>query len=104
MDTASCVSKVEGVPEQRCARGFFEVHRGPSEKYTVGVRRGCNLRVWKDKDVDGFDALLLDAGGGDEDLVAVIQFVLRSRARVLIIESYPTRMQIPPPVPVTHPS
>ena len=33
----------------------------------------------------GLDALLLDAGGGDEDLVAIIQFVLRSIAHKPII-------------------
>ena len=38
VDTASRVSKIEGIPEKWGARGFLEVHRGTSEKYTVGVR------------------------------------------------------------------
>jgi hypothetical protein len=102
VNAASRIAKIEGIPEQRCASRFFEVHGGPSEKYSVGMGRGRHLRVWKDKYMGRLDALLLDSGWCDEYLVTAAKFV--PKLKIVHCDSYPTRIQIPPPVPVTHPS
>lgn len=70
MNTASCITNLEGIPKQRCAGRFFEVQSGTPEEYSVGMRRRCYLRIWKNKYVRRFNSLLLNAWWSDIDLVA----------------------------------
>jgi hypothetical protein len=60
MNTAPCIMDVEGIPKQRCAGRFLEVQSGTPEKYSIGMRRRCYLRIWKNEYVRGFNSLLLD--------------------------------------------
>ena len=70
MNAAPRITNVEGIPKERCAGRFFEVQSRTPEKYSIGMRRRCYLRIWKNEYVYRFNSLLLDARWGDIDLVA----------------------------------
>ena len=70
MDTTSRISEVKRIPEERGARRFLEIQRGPSEKDTVGVWGRVGLWIWENEDMRRFDALFLHSRRRYKDFVA----------------------------------
>ena len=120
VDTAPRAAQIKGVPEEGCARRFFEIERWPPEEDAIAIRRGKGQH----KDVRRLDAFLLHAGGGYVDLISskgkmerkIRERLDNTRYNIDAVDldagsdgagedrsTHPTRMLMPPPVPVTQP-
>lgn len=106
VDAAPRSAQIERVPEQRGARGFLEIERRPSEEDAIAVRGGGE---GQHEDVRGQDAFFLHARGGDVDLISLGGGGCRLAGGLVRAKkgqkgrTHPTRMLMPPPVPVTQP-
>lgn len=98
-------TQIERVPEQGGARGLLEIERWSSEEDAITVRSGKGQH----EDVGGQDAFFLHARGGYVDLISWGQAFgwlaggLHACERARTKPTHPTRMLMPPPVPVTQP-
>lgn len=105
MNTTPRVPLIERVPKQRRTRRFLEVLFRTTEKDAIGVwRRGGGLWEGQDEHVRGFDTFFLNARRCDVDFVPGYMDRLEIDGELEETRAHPTRIQIPPPVPVTQPS
>lgn len=79
---------------------------GAGKKKTEDAPSGRLHLEGQDKDIFGFDLFFLDAGRGQVDILAA----MRAKVSTYSLEEKnggrtdPSRIEIPPPVPVTQPS
>jgi len=66
VNAAPRAAQIKGVPEERRARGLFELERGPSEEDTIAIRSGKGQH----EDVRRLDAFFLHAGWRYVDLIS----------------------------------
>jgi hypothetical protein len=66
VDAAPRAAQIKGVPEERGARGFFEVERWPSEENAIAIRGGKGQHEY----VRRQDAFFLHARGSYVDLIS----------------------------------
>jgi hypothetical protein len=103
VNATSGVSKIEGIPEQRSASGLLQIQFRSAEEYPVCMRRRGRLGERQHENMGRLYAFFLDPGWRDVDLItqgAISKLVGRMTAAN---STYPTRIVMPPPVPVTHP-
>jgi len=66
VNAAPGAAQIKGVPEERRARGLFEIERWPSEEDAIAIRSGKGQH----EDVRRLDAFFLHAGGRNVDLIS----------------------------------
>jgi hypothetical protein len=98
VDTAPCSAQIERVPEEGSACGFFEIERWSSEEDAITVRGGEGQH----EDVRRQNALFLHARRGYVDFISLGK-IDRGFYMSRTMTAHPTRMLMPPPVPVTQP-
>src|SRR6266852_2297458 len=99
VDTTPRSMQIERVPEQGSARGFLEIERWSSEEDAIAVRSGKRQH----EDVRGQNAFFLHSRGGYVDLISWGQDLAGDLPYERTRTTHPTRMLMPPPVPVTQP-
>lgn len=66
VNAAPGAAQIKGIPEERRARGLFEIERWPSEEDAIAIRSGKGQH----EDVRRLDAFFLHAGGRNVDLIS----------------------------------
>ena len=99
VDAAPRVAQIKRVPEEGSAGGFFEIERWPSKEDAITVWGGEGQH----KDVRRLDAFFLHPRRSDVHLVSGWKIHLSWVCEPKKTTTDPTRMLIPPPVPVTQP-
>lgn len=100
--TGASVTDRKSIPEKRGACRLFQVQLGATKENPVGMWRRLCLGIRQDEYMRRLDALLLYARGSDVHLIATGNRSVR--VRYSRQETNSVRIQMPPPVPVTHPN